>query len=55
MDKKVKLLQGHAYRLYFRKPPQYSFQESSQQHGDFIGFEEIFPDTQNLPDSGQAE
>lgn len=55
LDKKVKLLQGHAYRLYFRKPPQYSFQESSQQHGDFIGFEEIIPDVQNLPDSCEEE
>lgn len=57
LDKKVKLLQGHSYRLYFRKLPQNSLggaEETSYQHGDFIGFEEIFPDAKNLPDSSRA-
>lgn len=39
LDKSVKLLQGHRYRLYFREPqPNNTLPESS---GDFLGFEEL--------------
>lgn len=55
LDKKVKLLQGHTYRLYFRKPPQNSLGDTSDPHGDFIGFEELFPNSKNLPGLGGTE
>lgn len=38
LDKSVKLLQGHHYRLYFRISPN---QENSLLSRDFLGYEEI--------------
>lgn len=39
LDKNIKLLQGHRYRLYFRKS--HSDSEPSGSVGDFLGFEEL--------------
>ena len=39
LDKNLKLLLGHRYRLYFRKT--HSSNALSESTGDFLGFEEI--------------
>ena len=39
LDKSVRLLQGHHYRLYFRISPHSS--DSMQSYQDFLGFEEL--------------
>ncbi len=39
LDKSVKLLQGHYYRLYFRKSPQEN--DTAQSYQAFLGFEEL--------------
>lgn len=39
LDKSVKLLQGHHYRLYFRKT--YHPEESMESYQNFLGFEEL--------------
>jgi len=39
LDKSVKLLQGHHYRLYFRKSNH--TENTSESYQDFLGFEEL--------------
>lgn len=39
LDKNVKLLQGHHYRLYFRNSPHNN--DAVQAYQDFLGFEEL--------------
>lgn len=39
LDKSVKLLQGHHYRLYFRKS--IHAENTSESYQDFLGFEEL--------------
>jgi len=39
-DKSVKLLQGHYYRMYFRKSP-YNEEESMGLNDNLLGFEEL--------------
>lgn len=54
LDKNLKLLLGHRYRLYFRKPPQNPNAvraDSSLYSGDFLGFEEL---TDHLPEISQS-
>lgn len=44
MDKRVRLLQGHYYRLFFRKPPFTPFDNATPPSvHDYLGMEEISP------------
>lgn len=52
LDKNIKFLQGHRYRLYFRKHaqnPNAVRTDSSLYNGDFLGFEELTGQLPELP------
>lgn len=54
LDKNLKILLGHRYKLYFRKPSQnqiFTRTDSTLYSGDFLGFEEISGQTPQLQDS----
>lgn len=54
LDKNLKLLLGHRYRLYFRMPaqnPNAVRADSSLYSGDFLGFEELTDQLQELPET----
>ena len=50
LEKNIKLLEGHRYRLYFRKPQQGTGQ-SMPCAGDILGYEELTDQLPELPDT----